>query len=307
MTQRAAPAAGPEARPVLARRGLLLSAGSALSVLAAGWLAGCASIPRPDALITGRAFTRTRLVMPPDSVFEAVLLDVTDENAAPVALGRQRVEPAGQAPFDLAIPYLSSDLQRGNKYVVQAQVTLYGRVLLYSPGTHPVNQDPVFQRMDVILEPYPAGEATERAGMPLAQTHWRLVSVGEHSTTPIAASAEGAAAAYLQFHPPQQIAPDGQVQGAFSGSGGCNRFLGRYVVRGAELRLALSTTSIRLCLDGGGDEAAYLSALAQTAGFMQQGRELTLKDEDGKAFLRFRAWEKGVEAFEPYEPPNSPQ
>lgn len=254
-------------------------------------LSGCASVPRPDALITGRAFSLQRLYIPPDAVFEAVLLDVTNEGEAPVALGRQRLEPAGQAPFDLAIPFRKEQVQRNGKYVVQAQVTLYNELIFYTPGVNPVMQDPAFQRVDVMLEPYVRTDATVNAAIPFAQTHWRLLSVGENAVTPVAPAAEGAVPAFLQFQPAAGKFPAGESQGDFVGSGGCNRFLGTYRVQGKSLRLQLTRTSIRLCLDGGGDEPAFLSALAEARSFVQRGRELELQDEDDKPILQLRAQE----------------
>ena len=274
---------------------------------ASALLSACAGLPKPDALITGRAFTRNRLYIPPDAVFEAVLLDITNDNAPPIALGRQRVEPAGPAPYDLAIPFARSSLQRNGKYVVQAQVTLYNELLIYTPGMHPVMQDPAFQRVDVIIEPYPRSDATNSAGIAMPYTHWQLLSVGEESVTPVSAPAENVAPAFIQFQPTVSGLPEGESRGEFVGSGGCNRFLGSYQIRGSALSLQLSTTSIRLCLEGGKDEPAFLSALAQVRGFRQQGRDLELLNEDGKTFLRFRAEQAGAKAFEPYEPPNSQQ
>lgn len=300
----------PSATLPLARRSVLRVAAlaAALPVTSLGLLAGCAGVPKPDRVIVGRTLSRTRTYVQPDSVFEAALMDVSNENEPPIVLARQRVEPAGQAPYNIAIPFQSSDIRRGGKYVVQAQVSLYGELLLYTPGVHPVIFDPVLQRMDVILEPYPRTYATARAGNPFAQTHWQLVSLGDESITPVGAPAEGAADAFIQFHPaPGGNPQEGVSRGEFSGSGGCNRFLGSYQQNGPRLALSMDTTSIRLCLDGGKDESAFLRALTQVSGFMQRGRELVLRNQEGKPFLRFRALEAGEAAFEPYEPPNSQQ
>lgn len=301
MSRRVASAQG------VVRRFVLRGALASLSASALVFLGGCASLPVPDARITGSAFSRTRIYIPPDAVFEAALMDVSNENEPPVALARQRIDPAGQAPFDLNIPFESSQLKRNGKYVVQAQVSLYSQLLFYTPGAHPVLPDPAFYRTDVILEPYPQTHATARAAIAFTQTHWRLVSLGEEPTTAVSEPDKSAAPAFILFHPSRGGLPEGVAQGDFSGSGGCNRFLGSYEIQGGRLSLKLNTTSIRLCLEGGSDEPAFLSALLQATGYMQRGRELVMRDKDGKPFLRFRADEAGEAAFEPYEPDNSPQ
>ncbi|QNP47574.1 YbaY family lipoprotein [Diaphorobacter aerolatus] len=293
---------------LFARRDLLRGALAVAPASALSLLAGCASnLPRPDARITGKAFTRNRVYVQPDAVFEAVLMDVSNDNGPPVALARQRMEPAGQSPFELNIPFESGQLQRDGKYLVQAQVTLYNQLLFYTPGSHPVLPEPAFYRTDVILEPYPRTTATAAAGVAFSQTHWRLASVGELPGIAVAAPEKGAAPAFIQFHPQRANLPAGMERGEFSGSGGCNRFLGSYQVEGGALRLALNTTSIRLCLEGGKDEPAFLSALLEVRTFLQTGRELVMRDQEGKPILRFHADEAGEAAFEPYEPENSPQ
>ena len=53
----------------------------------AALLAGCASVPPPDAFITGAVIARERLYIPPDAVFDAALVDVTQVGEPPLVLG----------------------------------------------------------------------------------------------------------------------------------------------------------------------------------------------------------------------------
>ncbi len=65
----------------------------------AALLAGCASVPPPDAFITGTVIARERLYIPPDAVFDAALVDVTQVGEPPLVLARQRIAPAGTLPY----------------------------------------------------------------------------------------------------------------------------------------------------------------------------------------------------------------
>ena len=80
-----------------------------MGVLISCQLVGCANqAPAPDAAVSGVALIRERIRLPPDTVFEATLLDVTHVDAPPVVLGRERREWAGSPPYAMRIPYASA-------------------------------------------------------------------------------------------------------------------------------------------------------------------------------------------------------
>lgn len=275
----------------------------ALAWLALAGLGGCASGPRepdPDAFITGVALARERIHVPPGALFEALLLDVSQADAPATVLGRQRIDPAGQAPFGLRIPYHSARVHAQGRYAVRATVTLEGRLLFVSDGLHPALLDPALRRVDVILQRVVPTRATVQAEVPLLQTYWKLAGIGNDAPTPVGAPSEGAPQAHLVL---QADAP------RVTGSGGCNRFLGDYALEPGEGRLAFAslTSTLRLCLDGGRSEGAYLQALRGVRAYVQQGRELLLKDEEGQALLRFEAVELGVPPPVEDDPPMLPQ
>ena len=129
----------------------------------AALLAGCASVPPPDAFITGTVIARERLYIPPDAVFDAALVDVTQVGEPPLVLARQRIAPAGPLPYELRIPYRQALIQPRGRYEVHAAVTQQGRLLLDTPGVHPVLLSPAFRHVDVILARRPLQEATLNA------------------------------------------------------------------------------------------------------------------------------------------------
>ena len=274
----------------------LHAAGRTALLLAAAWLAGCATAPGPDAQISGTVISRERLYVPPDALFEAALVDVTREGYPPRVLGRQRIDPAGPLPYMLRIPYRQADVHAQGRYEVRAAVMQQGRLLLDTPRLHPVLIDPAFRHVDVILARVPALQATAAASVPLRQTYWKLVEVVDDA--PVDAPAEGQAAAHLVLQ---------RDAGRVSGSGGCNRFVGQYVQEGGQLRLSRMSASLRLCLAGGGSEPAFFQRLGAVAYYRQQGRTLELRGEDGTPLLRFVAEEWGAPRPEDDEPPMQPQ
>lgn len=243
-------------------------------------VAGCGTRPpAPDAVVTGVALSRERVLVPPDSVFEATLLDVTQPDQPPVVLGRQRQELAGQPPYALRIPYPTVRFMPKGRYEVRATVSWEGRLLLATMMRHPVPQDLAFRRVDVLLHRPPALPATVEASVPLLLTHWRLAQVQEQ---PVARGSEAGPTPFLVLQGDEARA---------AGAGGCNRFVADYSLEGANLRFHRLVSGITLCLDTGAAEARYLSALSAVASFRQQGTQLLLRDVDGKPLLRFEAAE----------------
>jgi len=92
--------------------------------IATGLLAWVLSLPA--AALAGSASTRERIALPPDAVFEAVLIDQAIADAPAPELGRARLEPAGQPPFHFTIPYRDSDLSPRGRYSVRANTVLGG-------------------------------------------------------------------------------------------------------------------------------------------------------------------------------------
>ena len=263
------------ALPVTRFRAALL-----LVVALCGLLAGCGTRPlASDAVVTGLALSRERLVLPPEAVFEATLLDVTQPDLPPVVLGRQRQAPAGAAPFVIRIPYPSARFLPKGRYEVRASITLEGRLLYATDMRNPVPQDAAFRQVNVQLRRWPQLLATVDAGVPLALTHWRLIEVAGEA---VPRSAQGALAPHLvlQVDEPR-----------VTGSGGCNRFFTDYAVQGGRLRFGRVVSSISLCLQSSALETRFFEALALVESFRQQGTQLLLRDAEGQPLLRFEAAE----------------
>ncbi len=268
------PADGP-GRDSTATRLLLCSLGSAL-VLA---VAGCASRPpTPDAVVTGVALSRERVVLPPEAVLEAALLDVSDPDAPPLVLGRQRLAPAGQPPFALVIPYPASRFVVKGRYEVRATVTLENRLLLATVQRYPVPQDAAFRHVSLQLQRIWPQAATADAAVPLLLTHWRLTEIQGEAVARPAAGALPSPHLVFQADEPR-----------VTGAGGCNRFLADYTAQGAQLRFGRVVSNITLCLQSAATEERLFAALALVASYRQQGTQLLLRDADGQPVLRFEA------------------
>jgi len=101
---------------------------------ATGLAALALPFPAHAGSLSGTAAYREGIALPPDAVFEAVLIDAAIADAPARELGRVRLQPAGQPPFRFTIPYRDGDVTPAGRYTVRATVR-QGERLLFTTDT----------------------------------------------------------------------------------------------------------------------------------------------------------------------------
>ncbi len=157
---------------------------SAFCALAAGRVAFC--VPALAETLRVEAWYRERIALPPEAVFEAVLLDVSRAGAAGEALARARLEPAGGPPFGLEIDYDDAAIRPAYRYAVRATVTFGGRLYFTTDRNYPAFGDGEPLRMLLVrargggrLSPRAEMGSGPRSDSPLRNTYWKLTYLGE--------------------------------------------------------------------------------------------------------------------------------
>ena len=122
------------------------------------------------------------------------------------------------------------------------------------------------------------GAARSAAGsaVPLEKTEWRLIRLGR------------SAVKGDELHRPPEIVLDPESRRA-SGSGGCNRIMGGYELKGDTLTLARMASTMMACPDGMETEQKFLKALGQVKRWKIAGQHLEMMDGSGKVILVFEA------------------
>ena len=85
--------------------------------------------------VTGTATYRERMVLPPESVLEVILLDVSRADAKAETVGRTTMEQPGSPPFKFSIHYDPARIDPRHRYAVRATIRARGR-LLFTTDTH---------------------------------------------------------------------------------------------------------------------------------------------------------------------------
>jgi len=177
----------------LSRRGIL-AGGLALPVLGRAAARG--------GVLRGVVTYRERMALPPGAVVTVSLQDVSLADAPSVTLAQAVVPVRHQVPVDYVLRYDPRRIEAHRTYVLSARITVGERLWFITTEQHrvfdgsPADTTLVVQR---VAEAPPAWAGA-----------WRLVSLGD------VAAAAGVATRI-------EIAADGAV----TGSGGCNRLLGR--------------------------------------------------------------------------------
>ena len=119
-------------------------------------------------------------------------------------------------------------------------------------------------------------ESCEKLGVDtsLENTYWRLVELNGATVT----AHEGQREVHVIL----------RLDGNVGGFGGCNHLTGRYQRDGTTLRFADLGSTLMAC-PYSDDEAAFMTALQNTASFRILGESLDLRDGEGKSIALLRA------------------
>jgi copper homeostasis protein (lipoprotein) len=124
-------------------------------------------------------------------------------------------------------------------------------------------------------------ESVAGAPVPVEKTEWRLIRLGR------------GAVKGDDLHRPPEIALDPESHRA-TGSGGCNRIVGGYELKGDKLTFARMASTMMACPVGMETEQDFLKALGNVRRWKIAGEQLELMDGSGKVVAVFEAADSGV-------------
>jgi heat shock protein HslJ len=118
-----------------------------------------------------------------------------------------------------------------------------------------------------------AAPVRENTGLPLEETAWRLTRLAGNDIP------RSDAPAHLRLQ-----------AGRFTGSGGCNRILGKYEQEGARLRFSAPAGTLMACMgETGQRETSFLERLLEVRSWTIADKTLRLGDAKGEIILEMEA------------------
>ncbi|WP_299885826.1 YbaY family lipoprotein [uncultured Ruegeria sp.] len=240
---------------MLGTRHSILASVAILATLASAAFAGT---------VEGSATYRERIALPPDATLFVELQDVSLVDAPAVTLAAQRYAFGG-VPAGFELTYDDTLIQDNHSYVVRASIT-QGQNLLFTTDTaYPVLTNGAANSADMILV-----QAQQDAV--LENTVWTAVLL---DGAPIETDRR-----------PELSFVSG---GAFSGSGGCNRFSGTAEISGNRIEFPENMAATLMACPPPLDEVErqFFKGLQRVTTYAAQGNALALLDANGEPVVEF--------------------
>lgn len=239
---------------------------AALSIVAAPTLVATPAMAQLRTL-QGTVSYRERIALPPSAKVEVKLVDVSRADAPAITIARTSIRPKHQVPIPYELRFDSARIQASHRYGLQARVTVQNELMFTTTDHHAVfgggkdNTDIIVRR--VASKPKPA-----EAGL---EGHW------------LAEDIRGGGVIDL-LQTVLELANGGTV----SGSGGCNRIVGKANIAGDKITFGPIASTQMLCPPAAMDqEAKFLAALKDVKGWrVDPARsKLLLLDVEGKTIV----------------------
>lgn len=213
--------------------------------------------------IEGSATYRERIAVPPDATLFVELQDVSLADAPAVTLAAQRYALTG-VPAQFELTYDDALIRDGHRYRVRASISRGQRLLFTTDTSYPVLTNGADDAVDLIL-------VQVQSEPSLDNTEW------------IAATLNGAPIETERT--PELIFAQ---NGAFSGTGGCNRFTGQVEIAGNQIDFPDNMAATLMACPPPLDEVEreFLKALQTITSFVRQGDALALLDGAGEPVIK---------------------
>ncbi|WP_171231205.1 YbaY family lipoprotein [Ruegeria sp. HKCCA4812] len=215
--------------------------------------------------VEGTATYRERIALPPDTTLFVELQDISLADAPAETLAAQRYALTG-VPAQFELTYDDALIQDGRRYAVRASV-MQGQKLLFTTDTvYPVLTHGAENSADLLMI-----QVQHQGAAMLENTEW------------VASGLNGAA---VETEKRPELA-FGQG-GAFSGSGGCNRFSGQAEISDNRIAFPDNMAATLMACPPPLDEVErqFLKAMQSVTTFAMQGNALALLDAQGEPVIK---------------------
>lgn len=227
-----------------------------------------AALNTPLFRVTGTATYREKIALSPHAVFEATLEDVSRAGGRAVVIAQTRKVDPGQVPITFDIRYDPQRIDRRHTYVVRATIREGSDLRFTTKQAYPVLTDNHGRAAALVMHQVGVSRPTLR----LESNRWRPVQIGDR----VVSVASGQREPWIELEPRAR---------KVSGSGGCNRISGNYVLRDENLRFSKLITT-RMACSAVATENAFLKVLNETGRYRLRGRVLELMNGNGKFLAR---------------------
>lgn len=233
--------------------------------------------------ISGEAFYRERIAVPPEAQVEVFLEDVSLADAPAKIIGSKVIPNAGQPPYKFEIEYLPSAIIPGHRYNLRARLSANGELLFITDQANLVfaegqeNQTQLLMRRtgNQAAEHQTTQTSTSIPTQSLQNTYWKLILLQDSEVI----------VTDNQREPHMVLDKDNRI----AGSDGCNRMMGSYNLDGDKLTFGQLAGTMMACVKGGEYAKVFTETLTKVTTYSLHGDQLELRDDTGLVLARFKA------------------
>lgn len=224
------------------------------------------------ATIEGTALYRERIALKPDMVLEVELLDISRPDTPSERLASFRIRPQS-LPIPFVLHYDTSLIDPRHRYAVSARLLRNSKTVFRSDTVHPVLTAGGGDKVAVMMVSTTAGSPRPKPAS-LVGSSWVAEDI----------DGEGVMDNLQSF---VTFGADGSVHG----SGGCNRFTGKYVLDKSNLSFGPLAGTRKACFEAVmNQETRFHKALATVTAYRIENGLLFLLNKNGQTVIR--CWQR---------------
>jgi putative lipoprotein len=235
------------------------------------------------ARLEGSATYRERMMLPPGSVLQVTIEDVSRADAPAEVVVRTEVEGATASPIPFVLTYPAARILPDHRYGVRATIRHAEGLLFVTDTFTPLPPPGAALELRMVRAgsspDATAPSAAAASSASLTNTYWKLLRLGDMTVT--------ATGQQREPHMVLQAPEDGTRR--LTGYGGCNRMVGSYRVDGEEIAFEQLAGTLMACADGMETETAFHKALLGARRWAIRGEQLDLFDADGQRVALFES------------------
>lgn len=219
--------------------------------------------------ISGNVFYRERIALPPEANLTVQLSDTSAADAPLKVIGETRIESVQGAPIPFAISFDTDQVKPGHIYSLQARIAAGDTLWFVNDERYTVDPENPGAPLEikVVMVRKSADEATATG---IENKAWLAEDIQGGGVIDNAETTLTVA-----------------VDGAVSGSGGCNRYFSKAAISGGDISFAdIGSTYMQCPTALMNQERKFLDALGRTRSYRIDMGKLVLFDEGGKELAR---------------------